>query len=90
MRLVMRFLRKLLGLPTPQVTSEQALRIALDEMARMGQNLRGNSLPNPRSPTAKEGLKVWTVCLDTDSLPQRLVEIDNQTGKVMKYFSPPR
>ena len=90
MRWLLRMTRKFLGVQPPQVTPEQAIQIALEELAHRGGELRRSSRFQPRGPRAKEGLRVWRVWLDPDFLPPRIVEIDNQTGQVRRYFAPPR
>ena len=80
---IFRLLRKALRTPAPSVTQDAALRIAAEEAIRRG------DIP-PRDPIAREGVKAWSVWLDSAFRPSRIVEIDNQTGEVRRYIAPPR
>jgi hypothetical protein len=80
---MMHLIRKLLGIPQPSITRDAALQIASNEAAERG------DIP-PRDPTVQEGLRIWLVLLDPSIVPCRIVEIDNQTGQVKRYLSPPR
>jgi hypothetical protein len=83
MRWVIRFFRWVGGMPEPAVGREAALRIAREEAVRRG------DIP-PRTAAVHEGVRTWRVWLDSGLRPSRVVEIDNQTGQVRRYLSPPR
>jgi hypothetical protein len=88
MKAVLRALRKLLRLPAPKISRQQAIEIALAELTRRSSAPLQTQLG--RGPLAREGLKDWTVLLDPDFKPCRRMIIDNQTGEIVKYVSLPR
>lgn len=90
MNAVLHLLRKMLRLSAPKIDRGQAIEIALAELGRRGGNLLHTRALPARQPVAREGLKCWTVLLDPDFRPCRVVVIDNQTGAVINYVSPSR
>jgi hypothetical protein len=75
--------RKILRVPAPKVAADQALQIAIGEAVRRGHGPLG-------SPTTSERLHTWVIWLEPLMRPCRIVEVDNQTGQVIKYLAPPR
>lgn len=85
-----RVLRRLLRIAPPNVTRDQAVVIAISEMQKRGESLmRGEGL-SARPPVVHEGLRSWSIWLDPNYRPCRVVVIDNQTGDVLQWLSPPR
>jgi len=80
-------LRKALRLPPPRISREQAIEIALAHLAKCGESFI--QCDNDHGPTVSEGLKTWIVSLDPDVIPCRVAVVDNQTGEVVKFVSPP-
>jgi hypothetical protein len=85
-----RILRRLLRIGPPRVSRGQAVEIAVNEMNRRGESLACARESDTCLPTAHEGLRSWSVCLNPDFRPCCTVVIDNQTGEVLQWLSPPR
>lgn len=83
-------LRRLLRIPAPKITHEQAVKIALAELDRRGSRLMPSHNYASRGPVVQEKLRVWAVWLDPGFRPCRVVVIDNQTGEVMAFHALPR
>jgi len=79
--------RLLLRLPPPRISPAEAVQLAVAEVARRGGGLKH---PPAEPPKAMEGLRDWEVWLDPGFIPSRVVVVDNQTGEIKKYLSPPR
>lgn len=79
---MLRLIRTVLFLPGPRISREQALRLAHCYAAEQGR-LTG-------SPRVIEQLKSWMIWFDRDSKSSPWVQIDNQTGAVLKSGRPPK
>lgn len=75
-------LRKMLFIPNPRITREQAL-----EIAHRQAETKGWKFDNPR---AVEELREWRICTNGKYRPSPWVLICNQTGEVVRSRRPPR
>jgi hypothetical protein len=75
--------RKILRVPAPKVTADQALQIAIGEAVRRGHG------PLSR-PTVHERLHSWVIKLNPVLVHPPIVEVDNQTGQIVHYLVAPR
>jgi len=75
-------LRFLLRIPAPRITKEEALRIAREEVIRQGDTWG--------IPAVQQKLRTWIVWSNRDVVGSPFVEVDNQTGQVRQFASPPR
>ena len=82
MKWVYRALRKLMGVPEPQINRDEALRIAQTEVEKRGLRMG--------IPAVYEGIKTWTVWIRSDCKGGPFVVIDSRTGQILKWVSPPR
>ena len=82
MSIALRLLRKLLRLPGPRVTANEASCIGREEAAKRAAKV-GRTV-------VREGLRRWIVWIDADVKGSPVVEIDNRTGEVLRWAVLPR
>ncbi len=79
---MLRMLRKILFIPQPKITREQAISIARIECKEKGWTYR--------KPIAVEELRSWLVWTDSETVGGPFVVVDQQTGAVIRSNCPPR
>jgi hypothetical protein len=79
---MIRFIRRLIGLPAPKVKREEAMRFAEVECVRLGWKWK--------DPVIYEGLLNWTVYTDSFRIGSPMIIISNRTGAVVRSASLPR
>ncbi len=77
-----RILRKILLIPQPKITREQAISIARIECKEKGWSYK--------KPIAIEELRSWLVWADSEIKGGPFVVVDQQTGTVVRSNCPPR
>jgi hypothetical protein len=82
MKWALRVVRKLLGIPGSQITRGDALAIALAETKKRG--------TQPGKLSVHEGLRTWTVWIDSERVGSPFVVIENRDGIVLRWVSLPR
>lgn len=87
MKILLYLLRKILGIPQPKITPEEALAIAKEEWRKRGWNWRHQEIWMGGFRVV-ETLKTYEV--QTRSIPITAIVIDNQEGKVIEVRVPPR
>jgi hypothetical protein len=90
MNRVLWLVRKLMRLPPPQFSREQAVAAAVGEAIRRGLAPIQSMHHLSAGPKAVEGLREWTVWLEPDFRPSRMVLVDNHTGQVTAFVAPRR
>jgi len=75
-------LRKLLRIPPPRISREQALQIAKADAEKWGTGVGKTA--------ALEGLRRWIVLTHSDTRGSPCIYIDNQTGDVLERGATPR
>ena len=75
-------LRFVLFIPSPKITKDGAIQIAIEAFAKNGIDYN--------RPTVTDNLKYWTVYARDDIIPIQTVSIHQQTGEVLGFGNPPR
>ncbi len=74
-------IRKILFIPNPKISKDEALKIAIFECR--------NKDISMNSPKIYEHLKYWSVCVDSVFFRNSVrIQICNQTGKILRYIKP--
>jgi hypothetical protein len=79
---VLKLVRRLLQIPAPLISAEQALSVARAECERRGWNWV--------QPAISEGLRHWHVWADRGSKPSAFVVICQRSGEVVRSGCGPR
>ncbi len=89
-RIYYRIIRKLLGVPPPVITREDAIRIAVGAWQKHSADAGSCFDVDVRFVDVYEQLRSWHVWEDSRILSPPWVVIDNQTGAVLRIGFPTR
>jgi len=88
MNALLRILRILFRLSPPIISRDEAVKIALDELAKHNITFPQNTLG--LKPWAYERLRTWKVLVNPGIRPGHWVIIDNRTGEIIGHVTLPR
>jgi hypothetical protein len=74
--------RRLLGIPKPQFSADEALRLVQTECSNRGIPIG--------EPLVIEQLKTWQIWIDRNRKGSPMVIVDQQSGEILKFSQLPR
>ncbi len=88
--MLLKLIRRIRSIPEPRISRAEAIQLAIAEAMRHNNGEWTQAAGATHPPCADEHLRYWSVCLEPDIRPSRVVHIDNQTGAVLLFGVPPR
>jgi hypothetical protein len=88
--MLLKLIRRIRLIPEPRISRAEAIQRAIAEAMRHNKGEWTQAAGATHPPQAHEHLRYWSVWLEPDIRPSRVVQIDNQTGAVLLFGVPPR